>query len=278
MPDLVAQLISAAALLGACFVAFGALGKAFPCNPGRPVFFSGRSGSTSAIACWAPPTPPSARPPRPSSAPSPAPALSPSPAGSPPRRSGCSCRPPRRHRLRAVLDPSRLPRPRALAFHAIHHSAADVNWTTTFRIHPVNYLVANAALALLARLVGFSQAACCSSPRRSSSSRAPGPTPTSTGPSGPLRYVIASPVFHRWHHVADPAAARPQLRADVPGLGPDVRHLLHAAPRPARAVRRRRRAGRPGRPAGPPAAAGLRRRGQPPIRNQRGRPPRRYRV
>ena len=35
-------------------------------------------------------------------------------------------------------------------FHAVHHSAPDVNWTTTFRSHPVNYLLLNASLSVQA--------------------------------------------------------------------------------------------------------------------------------
>ena len=34
------QILAALALLGACYVLFGALGRAFPCNPDRPVFVS----------------------------------------------------------------------------------------------------------------------------------------------------------------------------------------------------------------------------------------------
>jgi sterol desaturase/sphingolipid hydroxylase (fatty acid hydroxylase superfamily) len=80
-----------------------------------------------------------------------------------------------------------------------------VNWTTTFRTHPVNYLVANAALAVLARLAGFSE----------TSILVAAPifffsgvwTHANLGWTfGPLRYVIASPVFHRWHHSADAAS------------------------------------------------------------------------
>ncbi len=94
---------------------------------------------------------------------------------------------------------------RLWAFHAVHHSAADVNWTTTFRTHPVNYLAANAALALLARVAGVSQTAILIA----------APVFFLSGAwthanldwtFGPLRYVIASPVFHRWHHSADAAS------------------------------------------------------------------------
>jgi sterol desaturase/sphingolipid hydroxylase (fatty acid hydroxylase superfamily) len=89
-------------------------------------------------------------------------------------------------------------------FHAIHHSAREVTWSTTYRIHPVNWLIYMASVAVLTRLMGFSPAAFA----------AMAPINLIIGAVvhanlnwtfGPFKYVIASPVFHRWHHVMDPA-------------------------------------------------------------------------
>jgi sterol desaturase/sphingolipid hydroxylase (fatty acid hydroxylase superfamily) len=89
-------------------------------------------------------------------------------------------------------------------FHAIHHSAEDLDWTTTFRIHPVNFAIYNAGALALVQLIGFSPAAFLII----------GPFNLVIGPLvhanlnwtfGPFRYVLASPVYHRWHHVKDPA-------------------------------------------------------------------------
>jgi sterol desaturase/sphingolipid hydroxylase (fatty acid hydroxylase superfamily) len=149
--------------------------------------------------------------------------------------------------------------PRLWPFHAIHHSAQDVNWTTTFRTHPVNYLVANAALGMLARLAGFSETAVLvAAPLFFFSGAWTHANVDWT--FGPLRYVIASPVFHRWHHSAAaasreknyaplfpawdlmfgtfymPARERPErFGADgVPGdLVGQLLHPLRPAPRPA---------------------------------------------
>jgi len=89
-------------------------------------------------------------------------------------------------------------------FHAIHHSAIDVGWSTGFRFHPVNYVLYVAAVTALIRLMGFSD--------RVLLAIAPFNFVMSTlvhanldWSFGPLRYVLASPVFHRWHHVRDPA-------------------------------------------------------------------------
>jgi sterol desaturase/sphingolipid hydroxylase (fatty acid hydroxylase superfamily) len=35
---------------------------------------------------------------------------------------------------------------------------------------------------------------------------------------GPFRYVLASPVFHRWHHVKDPAARDKNFAPTFPAL------------------------------------------------------------
>ena len=40
------------------------------------------------------------------------------------------------------------------SFHAIHHSAESVDWTTTFRVHPVNFLVYSAGVAMLVAIMG----------------------------------------------------------------------------------------------------------------------------
>jgi sterol desaturase/sphingolipid hydroxylase (fatty acid hydroxylase superfamily) len=89
-------------------------------------------------------------------------------------------------------------------FHAVHHSAEDLDWTAAYRIHPVNFVLYSGGALALVRLFGFSPATFLLI----------GPFNLVVGPLvhanldwtfGPFRYVIASPVFHRWHHVKDPA-------------------------------------------------------------------------
>ena len=87
-------------------------------------------------------------------------------------------------------------------FHAVHHSSEDLDWLGSLRVHPVNDLVNKFIQATPVLLMGFN------------------PTVTlSTAPFltfyaifihanvnwdfGPLRSVIATPVFHRWHHSRD---------------------------------------------------------------------------
>ena len=202
----VAQIIAALAVLGVCFVTFGALGRLSPCNPGQPVFFSKSIGLDLAycafgvVYAW----------------------VGPAFAGLMIAAGLLHAAPlgvalasaPLWAQLPALLiatDFCQYWLHRAFhleslwPYHAAHHSAREVNWTTTFRTHPVNYLVLNTALALLARLIGFSEPALL----------IVGPIFFFTGALahanldwtfGPLRFVIASPVFHRWHHSLAPDA------------------------------------------------------------------------
>lgn len=84
-------------------------------------------------------------------------------------------------------------------FHAVHHSSVELDWLGSLRVHPVNDLLNKLVQATPVLLLGYN------------------PTVTlSTAPVltfyaiflhanvnwdfGPLRWVIATPVFHRWHH------------------------------------------------------------------------------
>jgi sterol desaturase/sphingolipid hydroxylase (fatty acid hydroxylase superfamily) len=202
---MVSQVVALAILLTACFAVFGALGRLFPCNPGRPLFVSRSIGLDLGYclfgALYAGVGPLAAA------------ALAATPAG-----------PYLQQLTGAQLQ--RLPIPAQLAvlliatdfaqywlhrafhdarlwpFHAVHHSAADVNWTTTFRTHPVNFLVLNAALGVLAKALGFSETTLLLAAPIFFFSGAV--THANLGWTfGPLRYVVASPVFHRWHHSAE---------------------------------------------------------------------------
>ena len=90
-------------------------------------------------------------------------------------------------------------------FHAVHHSSEQLDWLSGVRAHPVNDVVANALLVFPFILLGFDPVAAAIA-----------------GPAlgvfallghadvdwdwGPFRHVIASPVYHRWHHSKDPQA------------------------------------------------------------------------
>lgn len=88
--------------------------------------------------------------------------------------------------------------------HAVHHSAERLDWLSAVRLHPVNDLLATLLRVVPLFLVGFRFELVA------------GFVPlfglyglllhaNVRWRFGPLRYVIASPAFHRWHHAADEA-------------------------------------------------------------------------
>ena len=87
-------------------------------------------------------------------------------------------------------------------FHAIHHSSTTVDWLSSVRLHPVNDVVSRIVQVLPLYWLGFNGVVLAAF------------VPFLTlyalllhanvsWTYGPLRYVIASPVFHRWHHTSE---------------------------------------------------------------------------
>jgi sterol desaturase/sphingolipid hydroxylase (fatty acid hydroxylase superfamily) len=90
-------------------------------------------------------------------------------------------------------------------FHAVHHSSVDLDWLSAVRLHPINDVMMRVAAAVPVVLLGFAPTALA------------GAVPILTLLAilvhanvdwdwGPLRAVIASPRFHRWHHTDETEA------------------------------------------------------------------------
>ena len=101
--------------------------------------------------------------------------------------------------------------------HAVHHSSTEVDWLSSVRVHPVNDAIGSAVVAAPLLLLGFSPATLGAY------------IPLLTlyaimlhanvgWDFGPLRYVLASPAYHRWHHSAEPEA----INKNFSGLFPFV--------------------------------------------------------
>ena len=94
-------------------------------------------------------------------------------------------------------------------FHSIHHSSEEVNWISAVRFHPFKKgieAVGEILLFLACTNLGFDPAVL------SAGSLVIGfynffIHSNLRWTFGPLRYVLVSPVFHRWHHSDLPAAA-----------------------------------------------------------------------
>jgi len=86
-------------------------------------------------------------------------------------------------------------------YHAVHHSSEELDWISAARFHPVNILFGTVLVDVALLLAGISPNVMLWV----------GPFTTAHSAFvhanlnwtlGPLKYVIASPVFHRWHHTA----------------------------------------------------------------------------
>jgi sterol desaturase/sphingolipid hydroxylase (fatty acid hydroxylase superfamily) len=86
-------------------------------------------------------------------------------------------------------------------YHAIHHSSEDLDWISAARFHPVNIFLGTVLVDVALLLAGISPNVMLWV----------GPFTTATSAMvhanlnwtfGPFKYVLASPVFHRWHHTA----------------------------------------------------------------------------
>jgi sterol desaturase/sphingolipid hydroxylase (fatty acid hydroxylase superfamily) len=88
------------------------------------------------------------------------------------------------------------------AFHAVHHGAAQVDWLTSIRNHPVNVVMQRLVLTAPLLLLGFPAEAIIAI------------APVSAVYNifvhanldwrfGPLDYLFVSPGMHRWHHSAE---------------------------------------------------------------------------
>jgi sterol desaturase/sphingolipid hydroxylase (fatty acid hydroxylase superfamily) len=87
-------------------------------------------------------------------------------------------------------------------FHAVHHSAEEMDWLVAFRFHPIDLLlvrlaslvplvalnVTPAAIALFVAVFGWQSWLVHANVRL---------------PYGPLRWILVSPEFHHWHHSAE---------------------------------------------------------------------------
>lgn len=87
-------------------------------------------------------------------------------------------------------------------FHAVHHSSEELDWLSAVRVHPVSEVISNLISIIPMMALGFNPKLVI-------------PFVPIVGfyavlvhanvnwSYGPLRLVIASPVFHRWHHSRD---------------------------------------------------------------------------
>ena len=86
-------------------------------------------------------------------------------------------------------------------YHAVHHSSEELDWISAARFHPLNIFLGGVGTDVVLLLAGISpNVLLFLSPFTVAHSAFVHANLKWT--LGPLRYVIAGPVFHRWHHTA----------------------------------------------------------------------------
>lgn len=87
-------------------------------------------------------------------------------------------------------------------FHAVHHASTQLDWLAAVRVHPVNEAASRVLTLLPLFALGF-RAPVLAALAPFFTLYALGLHANVPWTFGPLRYVLASPAFHRWHHTSD---------------------------------------------------------------------------
>lgn len=88
---------------------------------------------------------------------------------------------------------------KAWKYHAIHHSPTEIDWLSAGRFHPVNSFISFSLTGALMVLLGFSPE--CFAALIPFNIIMNGIVHANLSWTfGSFKYVLASPVFHRWHH------------------------------------------------------------------------------
>ncbi|SFI65540.1 sterol desaturase family protein [Bradyrhizobium sp. cf659] len=86
-------------------------------------------------------------------------------------------------------------------YHAIHHSSEEISWISAARFHPVNLMLGTIGVDVVLLMAGISpNVMVWLAPFTTFHSAFVHANLNWT--FGPFKYVLATPVFHRWHHTA----------------------------------------------------------------------------
>lgn len=91
-------------------------------------------------------------------------------------------------------------------FHAIHHSAQEISWSTKLRLHPIDIVVAVTCQSVVLFLMGFPPESLLAASTIVTVIDYINHSNTDFGFKGPMRYVLATPRYHRWHHAEEKEA------------------------------------------------------------------------
>lgn len=112
-------------------------------------------------------------------------------------------------------------------FHAIHHSIETLDWLASHRIHPVDQVLTKGASLVPVFALGFSDAAVAIYSALYFWQTLLEHSNINVN-LGPLRYILALPQFHHWHHADHPEAHDKNFAAQLAFL--DVIFGTHHSP------------------------------------------------
>jgi sterol desaturase/sphingolipid hydroxylase (fatty acid hydroxylase superfamily) len=102
-------------------------------------------------------------------------------------------------------------------FHRVHHSIEEMDWLAAGRLHPVDQAFTRSCIVLPLVALGFSRAT-FGAFLLLLTFQALFIHANVRFRFGPLRWVIATPEFHHWHHSGDPAAYNSNFAGEFPVL------------------------------------------------------------
>jgi sterol desaturase/sphingolipid hydroxylase (fatty acid hydroxylase superfamily) len=102
-------------------------------------------------------------------------------------------------------------------YHAVHHSSEELEWISAARFHPINLLLGGVTADVAMLLLGISpNVFVVLGPLTIAHSAFVHANLNWT--LGPFKYVIATPVLHRWHHTAADRGGEKNFAATFPIL------------------------------------------------------------
>ena len=108
-------------------------------------------------------------------------------------------------------------RERMWKYHAVHHSSEELEWISAARFHPVNLFLGSVFADVAMLIAGISpNVLVVLGPLTIAHSAFVHANLDWT--LGPFKYVIAGPVFHRWHHTAADRGGEKNFAATFPVL------------------------------------------------------------
>lgn len=102
-------------------------------------------------------------------------------------------------------------------FHKVHHSIEQMDWLAAARLHPVDQAFTRACAVVPLFALGFSRAT-FGAFLVFATFQALFVHANVRFRFGPLRYVIATPEFHHWHHGREPAAYDSNFAGEFPAI------------------------------------------------------------